>query len=323
MRNLGCSGDDVTTRLRSKNFGTPDEWLSGEPAPDRRLQRESLRRHQHQGGRHLRVLRLQRVVRRAGGSGAVQEAARRLDHAHARAEVQREVGAARRALFADRARKPAAIPTCPTAGRTTSGWRSTRRRWRRSRRPTACASSICSRRAATLYAQTQAAADDQRRAPEQRGQPPDRRGHRSRPVRRCAGHKERTWRSCGRRWSTRDFYWFNRYRTTDGFATYGDRAFLTFIRGNPRNVNAAVAAKAGKENVLPTNYEVLQRESTDPRRDDRQPRSAHLGHRARLRSENRDDDDRRRRHRRADQRARQGAQRRAHLPRRRGSRFRR
>src|SRR5262249_35279026 len=32
IRNLGWSGDEVATRLRSKNFGTPDEWLSGEPA---------------------------------------------------------------------------------------------------------------------------------------------------------------------------------------------------------------------------------------------------------------------------------------------------
>src|SRR4029450_717028 len=31
IRNLGFSGDEVSTRLRSKNFGTPDEWLSGEP----------------------------------------------------------------------------------------------------------------------------------------------------------------------------------------------------------------------------------------------------------------------------------------------------
>src|SRR4051794_13517567 len=33
VRNLGFSGDDITTRLRSKNFGTPDEWLSGQGAP--------------------------------------------------------------------------------------------------------------------------------------------------------------------------------------------------------------------------------------------------------------------------------------------------
>jgi len=29
FRNLGFSGDEIATRLRSKNFGTPDEWLSG------------------------------------------------------------------------------------------------------------------------------------------------------------------------------------------------------------------------------------------------------------------------------------------------------
>src|SRR4026209_1702192 len=33
IRNLGFSGDEVGTRLRSKNFGTPDEWLSGKGEP--------------------------------------------------------------------------------------------------------------------------------------------------------------------------------------------------------------------------------------------------------------------------------------------------
>src|SRR5262245_39171400 len=33
IRNLGWSGDEVANRLREKNFGTPDEWLSGMPAP--------------------------------------------------------------------------------------------------------------------------------------------------------------------------------------------------------------------------------------------------------------------------------------------------
>src|SRR5215212_773652 len=33
IRNLGFSGDEVVTRLRSKNFGSPDEWLSGKGAP--------------------------------------------------------------------------------------------------------------------------------------------------------------------------------------------------------------------------------------------------------------------------------------------------
>src|SRR5438105_15778419 len=28
VRNLGFSGDELTLRLRSANFGTPDEWLT-------------------------------------------------------------------------------------------------------------------------------------------------------------------------------------------------------------------------------------------------------------------------------------------------------
>lgn len=38
FRNLGYSADELTTRLRSRDFGTPDEWLRGEgkiPQPDK------------------------------------------------------------------------------------------------------------------------------------------------------------------------------------------------------------------------------------------------------------------------------------------------
>jgi hypothetical protein len=40
----------------------------------------------------------------------------------------------------------------------------------------------------------------------------------------------------------RNFYWFHRYRTVDGYSTYGERAFLRFRPDNQ------------------SNYEVLQRE---------------------------------------------------------------
>src|SRR5258708_16963125 len=33
VRNLGFSGEDITTGLGSKNFGTADEWLRGQAAP--------------------------------------------------------------------------------------------------------------------------------------------------------------------------------------------------------------------------------------------------------------------------------------------------
>ena len=83
-------------------------------------------------------------------------------------------------------------------------------------------------------------------------------------IARCSasrrGTRRRTSTGCGRRSSTRTCIWFQRYRVPNGYSTYGDRAFLTFVRGNPRNVNADVAAKVPKEDILPTNYEVLQRE---------------------------------------------------------------
>ena len=59
------------------------------------------------------------------GLDGVQEAARRLDHAHAGAEVQRQVGAADRASSRRSRTRISAIPTCPTARRTTSGSSST------------------------------------------------------------------------------------------------------------------------------------------------------------------------------------------------------
>ncbi len=58
----------------------------------------------------------------------------------------------------------------------------------------------------------------------------------------------------------KNFYWFHRYRVTDGYSTYGDRAFLTFVRNTPRNVDARQLDKVSKEDILPSNYDVLQRE---------------------------------------------------------------
>ena len=66
--------------------------------------REPLRADQHQGGRDLRLLRLQRIVRRRGGVGHVQTERRRLHQAHARAEVQRQVGSQARAVLTHRPR---------------------------------------------------------------------------------------------------------------------------------------------------------------------------------------------------------------------------
>ena len=59
----------------------------------------------------------------------------------------------------------------------------------------------------------------------------------------------------------KNFHWFNHYRATDGYSTFGDRAFLTFEKGSPRNVNGG-RGQTAQERRLPSNYEVLQRELT-------------------------------------------------------------
>ena len=55
----------------------------------------------------------------------------------------------------------------------------------------------------------------------------------------------------------KNFYWYHRYRTTDGYNVYGNRAFLGFIEGNARDVSGSNIVRSLQ---LPSNYEVLQRE---------------------------------------------------------------
>src|SRR5437870_8968271 len=46
IRNLGFSGDELTLRLRSQSFGTPDQWLAGSapvPEPNRLFSRIGVR----------------------------------------------------------------------------------------------------------------------------------------------------------------------------------------------------------------------------------------------------------------------------------------
>lgn len=56
----------------------------------------------------------------------------------------------------------------------------------------------------------------------------------------------------------KNFYWFNRYRVTDGYSTYGARAFLTFHKASVRQVNPQ--GNFDDKGLLPQNYETVQRE---------------------------------------------------------------
>ncbi len=114
----------------------------------------------------------------------------------------------------------------------------------------------------SLVREGRRAAHDQRRPPERRRQPAARRGdHRrsSRPAdqRRTTPNLDKLRQAV----LDKNFYWFNRYRTVDGYSIFGGRADLQLHRrpDQPRGRPARDGS---------------------PRRDDRQPRPADLGRRA-------------------------------------------
>ena len=258
IRNLGFSGDEITTRLRSKNFGTPDEWLSGKGAPIGGYEENRFERHQHQGGRHLRVFRLQRVLRGEEGLDAFKQ---QLGDwiTHTLAQKYNGKSAPRIVLFSPIAHEDLHNPDLPDG----------RENNKRLELYTKAMGEVAQARSVRfvdlftpsreLYAAAKSPltingvhlnADGNRRI----GEVIDRALFGAAPA-----QKETYLERLRQAVLDKNFHWFNRYRTTDGFATFGDRAFLTFIRGNPRDVNPK-QVQVAKEDVLPTNYEVLERE---------------------------------------------------------------
>ena len=130
-----------TLRLRSADFGTPDEWLAAvrrsrsRTSHERASVNERFEMTEHEGRRDLRLLRLQRVVRRRGRPAEVQERPRRRSSSTRSAQKYNgKIRPAARPVLADRARGPQRSPTCPTARRTTSASSCTPTRWPRSPR---------------------------------------------------------------------------------------------------------------------------------------------------------------------------------------------
>jgi hypothetical protein len=259
VRNLGFSGDEIATRLRSRNFGSPDEWLRGHAAPVGGYQDNRL------DGANTKVDVIfaffgynESYAGEAGLSGFQTQLSDWI--AHTLAQKYNGKSAPRIVLFSPVAHENLGNPDLP------DGVENNRRleMYTRAMAETAKARGVTfvdlftpSRQ---LYASVDAPltiqgihlnSEGNRRIAEviDRALFGDPRPHES-------SYLERLRQAV----VDKDFYWFNRYRTTDGYATYGERAFLRFIRGNPRNVDADVAAAAGKDARLPTNYEVLQRE---------------------------------------------------------------
>ena len=259
FRNLGFSGDEIGTRLRSKNFGTPDEWLSGLAEAiggyeENRLEtantradvvfaffgynesyagREGLRAFRQQLGDWIRHTLAQRYNRRS---------------------------APRLVLFSPIAHEDLGNPDLPDG-------RDNNARLEIYTKAMAEVARVHGVHFVDLFTPTRQLFATTPAPLTINGVHLNAEGNRlvaqvidralfGEPVRREPAALERLRAAV----VDKNFHWFNRYRVTDGFATYGDRAFLTFHRSSPRHLEPDQAAKADKEGLLPTNYEVLQRE---------------------------------------------------------------
>ena len=259
VRNLGFSGDEVTTRLRSKNFGTPDEWLSGRAEPiggydENRLAGTKLRtdvlfaffgyNESYAGQAGLDAFKAElggwlthTLAQRYNGktpprvvlfSPIAHEDHRNPDLPDGRENNTRlalytramgEVAAAQGATFVDLFTPSLQLYKAASSPLTLQGVH---------------LNSEGNRQIAQVIDEALF------------GPAPSYDAAHLDKVRQAVVDK--------------NLHWFHRYRVPDGYSTYGDRAFLTFVRGNPRNVNANQMNKVAKEDVLPSNYEVLQRE---------------------------------------------------------------
>lgn len=259
FRNLGFSGDEITTRLRSKDFGTPDEWLSGKAAPI--------------GGRSDN--RLEGVETQAdvifaffgynesyGGEAGLVKFRTDLSAwlTHTLAQRYNGTSAPRIVLFSPIAHENLDNPDLP------DGVANNARiaMYTRAMGEVAAASGVTF---VDLYAPTIRLYAESPAPLTMQGVHLNSEGNRrvAEVIERALfgappAHNAAWIEQLRAAVIDKDFHWFNRYRVTDGYSTYGDRAFLTFVRGTPRNVDAKQAAVTPPQDVLPSNYDVLQRE---------------------------------------------------------------
>ena len=259
VRNLGFSGDEVATRLRSKNFGTPDEWLSGKASPiggyeENRLQGANTRADV--------VFAFFGYNESYAGKAGLDAYRQQLGDwiKHTLAQRYNGKSAPRIVLFSPIAHEDLGNPDLPDGKENNERLRL----YTQAMGEVAKANGVffvdLFAPSLKLYAASPAPltlqgihlnAEGNRLISDAIdralfGDPPARAPAQLERLRQAVVDKE--------------FHWFHRYRVTDGYSTYGDRAFLTFVRGNPRNVTEKQVAQTAKEDFLPTNYDTLQRE---------------------------------------------------------------
>ncbi len=258
IRNLAVAGDEVNTRLRQMNFGTPDEWLSGQAAP---VGGYSENRFAGTDTKADVIFAFFGYNESWAGPAGLEAFKKTLDDwiVHTLAQKYNGRSAPRLVLFSPIAHENLRTPDLPDG-------QASNERLALYSRAMADLARARGARFVDLFSPSQQAylaarspltsngvhltAEGNRRIAEiidrdLFGAPPATSAALLARLRDAVVDKSH--------------YWYNRYRVTDGYSTYGERAFLTFIKGNPRNVNRNQVTR--QEDVLPTNYETLQRES--------------------------------------------------------------
>jgi putative heme-binding domain-containing protein len=250
FRNLGYSGDEITVRLRSRDFGTPDEWLAGSspiPQPTKVNPGAPVRQNRFE----LTNTKADVIFAFFGynesftGETWLPEFKQNLDEwvKHTLAQKYNGTSSPRLVLFSPIAHEDlddrnltdgqannerlrlytAAMANVAKANGVmfVDLFAPTLRLYESSARPL----TINGVHLNQYGDQMVAGVIDEALFPS--ATPPDRDTAGLERLRQAVNDK--------------NFYWFHRYRTTDGYSTYGDRAFLRFTDGQ-------------------TNYEVVQRE---------------------------------------------------------------
>ena len=250
IRNLAYDGDEIelSKRLRSADFGTPDQWLSGSapiPNPSGIKDLSAVRENRFElTGTKADVIFAFFGSNEAHAGPAGLEAFKQQVDAfikHTLAQKYNGVEAPKLVMFSPIAHENLARPHW-TDGSTHN---------QNLKLYTDAMEEVCQANGVTcvdLFTPTREAYAKIAEPLTIDGIHPNERGDReiSRIIDESlfGAHPGRDPRSLARLQKAvadKNFYWFNRYRVTDGFSTYGGRAWLTFVDGQ-------------------TNYEVAQRE---------------------------------------------------------------
>jgi glucose/arabinose dehydrogenase/lysophospholipase L1-like esterase len=259
VRNLGFSGDEVAVRLRSKNFGTPDEWLSARAEP---IGGQPANRLEAANTKADVIFAFFGYNESYAGQAGLDTFRRQLGDwiKHTLAQRYNGKSAPRVVIFSPIAHENLKSPDLP------DGRENNKRLelYTRAMGEVAKAHGVLF---VDLFAPTLKLYVAAKAPLTINGVHLSAEGNRQvaqvieralfgEPSRHQDAYLERLRQAV----VDKSFHWFHRYRVTDGYSTYGDRAFLNFVRGTPSNVNTEVVSKTPKEDILPTNYEVLQRE---------------------------------------------------------------